>query len=281
MRSVLVTGSSSGFGLEISVALASRGWRVFASMRDPDRRSALDAALATAGVDGDAVEVVQLDVTDGASITKGAGYVLEATGGALDAVVHNAGVSAGAVFEETPDEECRRVMETNFFGVLALTREVLPAMRAQRSGRLVLISSDSAFIGTPGMSVYCASKWALEGWGESLAMEVAPFGIGVVLVEPGAYKTEIWDKSPRYLPGDSPYAEMAAAVSAKAEELSERFARDPKEVAEAVVKALDARRPRFRYAVGPDAKAMGAARGVMPFGARAWVVRRVLGLPRA
>lgn len=279
MRTVLITGCSSGFGLDTAVLLGRSGWQVFATMRNLDKRGPLDAALAEAGLGEPAVQVLQLDVTDPDSVEKAVGHVLEATGGAIDAVVHNAGVAAGGVFEELPEDECRRVMETNFFGVLALTRHVLPAMRAQRSGRLVVVSSNSAFSGTPGMSIYCASKWAVEGWAESVGMELAPFGVQVLLVEPGAYKTSIWDNSPRHLPSDSPYAEMTATVEAKANQLTERFARDPREVAEAIRRVLDARRPRFRTTVGPDAKAMGFARGILPYRARSFVISKGLGLP--
>ena len=107
--------------------------------------------------------------------------------------MHNAGIAVAGVLEDLPDAEIRRVMETNFFGVLALTRALLPTFRAQGHGRIVLVSSQAALAGQPGNSMYCASKWALEGWAESLAYEVDPFGIDVVVIEPGPYRTEIWN----------------------------------------------------------------------------------------
>src|SRR5207245_9179004 len=112
----------------------------------------------------DKVDVLQLAVPDASPMEHAVKEILAIPGGRLEAVVHNAGVSHGAAFEDVPDDEARRVFETNFFGVLALTRAVLPVMREQRSGRIVLISSDSAFYGAPGMSIYTASKWAVEGW---------------------------------------------------------------------------------------------------------------------
>lgn len=281
MRSVLVTGCSSGFGLETAVLLGSHGWHVFASMRDLERRGDLDEARKAAGIPEDHFELLQLDVTDPDSVTKAAGYVVEATGGSLDAVVQNAGIAVGGFFEELPDARVREVIETNFFGVLAVTREVLPAMRAQRQGRIVLVSSDSAFGGTPALSAYVASKWALEGWAESVAMELQPFGVHLVVVEPGAYRTSIWDKSDRIRAGESAYAAYQDAVEAKADAIVERHARDPREVAEVIRRALDARRPRFRYPVGPDSRALGAARGVIPYGIRSAVLRRYLGAPRS
>jgi NAD(P)-dependent dehydrogenase (short-subunit alcohol dehydrogenase family) len=107
--------------------------------------------------------------------------MLSQTGNKLDAVVHNAGVAAAAALEDVPESELRRVMETNFFGVLELTRTLLPTFRAQRRGRIVIVSSEAAFMGQPTNSIYCASKWAVEGWAEAIAYELEPFGIDVVL----------------------------------------------------------------------------------------------------
>ena len=276
MSHVLVTGCSSGFGLETAVELAQRDWHLFATMRNLDKRGRLDSFLTRS----DKVDVLQLDVTDAASIEHAVKELLAFTGGRLEAVVHNAGVSHGAAFEDVPDDEARRVFETNFFGVLALTRAVLPVMREQRSGRIVLISSDSAFYGAPGLSIYTASKWALEGWAESIAYEVEPFGIQVVCVEPGSYRTEIWDSSPRIIPPDSAYRELAEIEEKAVQEQLVARARDPKEVAKVVARALEARQPRFRYPVGPDAKAMATARGIVPRRAQAALVKRILGIHR-
>jgi NAD(P)-dependent dehydrogenase (short-subunit alcohol dehydrogenase family) len=152
MRTVLITGTSAGFGLLAAVELAKRGWRVVASMRNLERRGALDAALAESGA-AQNVSVVQLDVTDETSIAKGVAETLQITGGFLDAVVNNAGVAAGGAFEDIPDAELRRVMDTNFFGVMSLTRALLPTFRKQRSGRIVVISSEAAFNGHPCNSI--------------------------------------------------------------------------------------------------------------------------------
>jgi NAD(P)-dependent dehydrogenase (short-subunit alcohol dehydrogenase family) len=204
MPSVTVTGTSSGIGLATAVTLAKRGWRVFATMRDPKKRGLLDQALKNAGVQN-GVEVVQLDVANGASIGAATETILSRTGSKLDAVVHNAGVAAAGALEDVPEAELRRVMETNFFGVLALTRALLPTFRGQGRGRIVVVTSEAAFMGQPTNSIYCASKWALEGWAESIGYELEPFGIDVVLVEPGPYRTEIWKSTPRIQPSGSPY----------------------------------------------------------------------------
>ena len=199
MRSVLITGTSSGIGRATAVVLASRGWRVFATMRNVEKRSLLEQALKEADVQN-AVEIEQLDVLSQASIQAAAGSILSRTGNKLDAVIHNAGVAAAGTLEDVPEAELRRVMDTNFFGVLGLTRALLPAFRSQGHGRIVIVSSEAAFIGQPANAIYCASKWAIEGWAEATAYELEPFGIEVILIEPGPYRTEIWKSTPRIQP---------------------------------------------------------------------------------
>jgi NAD(P)-dependent dehydrogenase (short-subunit alcohol dehydrogenase family) len=141
---------------------------------------------------------------------------------------------------------------------------LLPAFRAQKRGRIVIVSSESAFAGQPGNSPYCASKWAVEGWAESLAYEVEHFGIEIILVEPGAYKTNIWESSPRVLPEDSAYRPLLRHLERAIDTYVEKSARDPKEVAKAVADVLEAPRPKFRNAVGPSARFLHFARGKLP-----------------
>jgi NAD(P)-dependent dehydrogenase (short-subunit alcohol dehydrogenase family) len=279
MPSVLITGTSSGFGLHAAVEVARHGWRVFATMRNLGKRASLDAALAAAGV-AKRVEVSRLDVTQPASIDEAVRAILQRAGGHLDAVVHNAGVAVGGAFEDVPDSEARRVMETNFWGVLALTRTLLPAFRAQRSGRIVIVSSNSAYAGEPANAIYVASKWAIEGWAESLAYEVTPFGIGVVLVEPGSYKTAIWGNSPRMLPEGSAYRAAMQQLEKAIDEKVLANARDPREVAQVIARALDAQQPRFRYPVGPDAWIGHLVRGKLPTRLQRFAITRLLGLHR-
>ena len=165
------------------------------------------------------------------------------TGGKLDAVVHNAGVAAGGAFEDLPDAELRRVMETNFFGVLALTRALLPTFRAQRTGRIVVVSSESAFAGQPANSIYCASKWAVEGWAESLAFEVSPFGIDVVLVEPGPTSPTSGRAPPASARRAAPIGRGRSTCSARAMRTWPRTGATRIEVARRIAKVLEARRP--------------------------------------
>lgn len=279
MRSVLITGTSTGFGLVTTVELAKRGWRVFATMRNLAKKGLLEAALDQAGV-RDRVDISQLDVTDAASVRAGAEAVLAQTGGRLDAVVHNAGVAVGGAFEDIPEADLRRVIETNFWGVLELTRVLLPTFRAQRSGRIVIVSSESAFAGQPANSIYCASKWAVEGWAESLAFEVTQFGIDVVLVEPGPYLTEIWDTSPRVCPEGSAYRAWSQYVFKAGDAHVASRGRKPIGVARKIAKVLKVRRPAFRNPVGHLAHITHFMRGKMP--SRVWrkVAERYLGIHR-
>lgn len=278
MPRVLVTGTSSGFGLAITLELAKQGWDVVATMRDLAKRGELDRAVAAAGV-RQAVTVGQLDVTDPASI-EGAVAALDLPNRQLDAVVHNAGVAAGGAFEDLAETDVRRIMEVNYFGVLALTKRLLPTFRAQHRGRIVIVSSESAFAGQPANSPYCASKWAVEGWAESIAYEVEHFGIDIILIEPGPYRTSIWENSPRVFPKDSAYLPLVRHLEVTVDALVAKAAGDPADVGKAVARALAARKPRFRYAVGPTAKFNHFARGKLPSTVVRKLIGRYLGLGR-
>jgi NAD(P)-dependent dehydrogenase (short-subunit alcohol dehydrogenase family) len=274
-RSVLVTGASRGFGRMIAATLAGAGYRVFATMRDPRERAGLDAALDARGADPAGVRVLALDVLDQGSIAAALSSVLAVTGGRLDALVANAGIAVVGAFEDTPPGELRRVMETNFFGATETVRAALPALRAAH-GRIVLISSDSGIYGSPALSAYAASKHALEGFGESLAYEVGPLGVSVSIVEPGAFRTELWDlELQRSAVG--PYARFAELAECGWREAG-RAAPPPDAVAQAVLRALAVPRPRLRYPVGADARRSAALRRLLPDALFARLVRRSSGL---
>ena len=263
MPRVLVTGTSTGIGQATTVELAKRGWNVFATMRNLNKSGPLERSLLQARV-RDQVEIECLDVVDAASIRNAVAAILSRTSGQLDAIVHNAGVAVGAAFEDLPDAEGRRVMETNFFGVLALTRAVLPTFRDQRRGRIVIVSSDAAFFGQPANSIYSASKWAVEGWAEGIAYELQMFGIEIILVEPGPYRTDIWQNSSRISPANSAYGLWLQELFRAVDEHARAAARSPVEVAKAIANALEVRRPRFRYPVGPIAHLHHTLRGKIP-----------------
>ena len=171
-------------------------------------------------------------------------------------------------------------METNFFGVMALTKALLPTFRKQRAGRIVVVSSEAAFAGMPGNSIYCASKWAVEGWAESLAYDVEQFGIKVLLVEPGPYVTDIWQASPRFAPSGSVYRRWSEFVFRQGDLHVAQKGRDPQEVAEKIANVIEATRPSFRNPVHRLAHMTHFARGKIP---SSWLRRFVvtyLGLSR-
>ncbi|MCA9686542.1 MAG: SDR family oxidoreductase, partial [Myxococcales bacterium] len=186
----LITGSSSGFGLRTCVALAARGFRVFASMRSLERSEALRAALRDAGFGSESVEFVALDVTDADARAALVETILEREG-AVDVLVNNAGQLVAGFAEELDEAAMREQFETNFFAVAALTQALVPAMRERRHGRIINISSVAGRSALPAQAAYCASKFALEGWSESMRYELAPYNVFVALVEPGLFPTEI------------------------------------------------------------------------------------------
>ena len=279
MPSVLITGTSSGIGQATAVELAKRNWRVFATMRDTSKSAALQDALAA--VDArNRVEIVRLDVNDAASIRDAVTSTLASTGGLLDAVVHNAGMAVGGAFEDVPEATQRAVMETNFFGVLALTRAILPTFREQRRGRIIIVSSDAAFYGQPANTMYTASKWAIEGWAESLIFELELFGVELALVEPGPYRTNIWEVSPRVAPAGSPYTGWVQRVFEAADKHAETMAGDPAEVGVAIARALEARRLPFRRPVGLIGRLNHIVHGKVPSSLLRASMRWYLGLSR-
>ncbi|MHA3980420.1 SDR family oxidoreductase [Halovulum sp. GXIMD14794] len=186
-RNLLITGASTGVGQALAVLAAKAGWTVHATMRNTAKREALDAAAQAAGVE---VQVRQLDVTDPASVTRCVAEVIEADG-RLDALVANAGIGYVRSTEQANEADIARVMDTNFMGVVRLVKAALPHMRKAGAGRLVAISSVGGLVGQPFNEVYCASKFALEGYFEGLASYVGPsFGLEFSLVEPGGIASE-------------------------------------------------------------------------------------------
>jgi NAD(P)-dependent dehydrogenase (short-subunit alcohol dehydrogenase family) len=261
---VLITGAATGLGLETAVYLAKRGFEAYASMRDPAQRAALDEAAA--GQDA-RLHVLRLDVTDRRSIQEAVGAVVERSGG-IYGLVNNAGLGLRGYFEDLAEDEIRRVVEVNLLGTMAVTREVLPHMRAARGGRIVIITSVGGRIGSMGLSAYCATKFAQEGFGESLAQEVVPFGIYVSLVAPAIIKTERWSVNRGVAAGalkpDSPYYAWFQAAERAADRLVATSPTKPIHVAKCVYQALTARRPRLRYVVGRRASLVVALRRVLP-----------------
>ena len=260
----LVTGASSGFGLLSSVELARRGFSVVATMRDLGRDDRLRAAAAEARV---SLEIAELDVTRADSIARAVADV-EARAGRVDVLVNNAGYGIGGSVEDLSLVELREQFETNFFGLVALTKAVLPGMRERRHGRIVNVSSVNGRVAVPGLGAYCASKFAVEGFSESLRHELLPFDVYVALVEPGTFRTDIFDRNRRMAerardPG-SPWYEISRRMEALVDRQVERSTADPRQVARAVADLATAARPRLRTLVGRDARAGSLLARLLP-----------------
>jgi NAD(P)-dependent dehydrogenase (short-subunit alcohol dehydrogenase family) len=260
MAVVLITGSSSGIGQLSALELARRGHRVFASMRNLENAHYI---LAKAEKGQLSLETLQLDVTEAASVTAAIAHVTERAG-RLDVLVNNAGFGAFGPIEDYSDEDLREVFETNFFGAIRVTRAALPAMRANRSGTIVMVSSISGLRTFPFLSVYSASKFALEAASNGLRHELRPFGIRVVVVEPGNFNTRAGLNIyyPKRLAGtfaqntiDPLYARLWERYRTAGGNLSFGDAND---VAQVISDAAEAKNPPPRYIVGKDAEEIAA-----------------------
>jgi NAD(P)-dependent dehydrogenase (short-subunit alcohol dehydrogenase family) len=260
----LVTGASSGFGLLTSIELAKAGFRVVATMRDLARRERLDQAVAAAGIAA-RVDVRALDVTKFDTIR---GFVdrVVADYGRLDVLVNNAGFAVAGFAEDIKLDELRLQFETNFFGAVAMTKAALPAMRRQHSGHIIQVSSIVGLQGAVTVSSYSASKHALEGWSESLRMEVHSLGIKVVLVEPGSFQTDIWTSGAvmgeQATKQTSPNIQRSLRMRSVVEKLPKA---DPIAVARLIVAIAQNPNPRLRYLAGRDAKFQLAMKRILPW----------------
>lgn len=228
-----------------------------ATMRQTDRRGRLDEALSAAGGDlSSKVDVRQLDVTEFEKVPSIVADIARAHG-RIDVLVNNAGFAVGGFAEDVALDELRLQMDTNFFGQVAMTKAVLPTMRAQQSGHIIMVSSILGLLGQPMVSSYCASKHALEGWAESLRIELRALGIKVVLVEPGAFKTDIWTRNVTVSRGasdaNSPNKDRSRKFVEGVRESTRKMA-DPIEVAQLIRKIAEDPNPRLRYRAGRDAK---------------------------
>ncbi len=259
----VVTGASSGIGATTARRLHEAGFTVYAVARRLERMS----ALAETGV-----RTVRTDLTDDAALVAMVDRVVEETG-RVDVLVNNAGYGSYGSLEEVPPDEARRQFEVNVFALARLTQLVLPHMRAQGSGCIVNVSSMGGRFGEPLGDWYHATKFAVEGLSDSLRMELAPLGIHVVVIQPGSISSEWGAIAAQHLlevSGSGPYADQAARSAAvlAMERDGEPNGSPPEVVADAVVRAATARRPRTRYRVGQLAKPVTIARKLLPD--RAW-----------
>ena len=273
-KAALVTGASSGIGGSTARKLSSIGYTVYGAARRTDRLQELAS---------DGIIPLGMDVTDGQSMQEGVARII-ADAGRIDVRVNNAGYGSYGAVEDVDMDEARRQFEVNVFGAMNLTRLVLPHMRAQKSGTIVNITSMGGKIYTPLGGWYHGTKFALEALSDCLRLEVAPFGINVVVIEPGGIATEwggIAAANLEKTSGSGPYKAQAEAVgkSLRSEANANRNS-PPSVISEAIAQAVTARRPKTRYAVGFGARPLIAARGLLSDKKFDALISRATGLPR-
>ena len=260
----VITGCSSGFGLLTSIELAKAGFQVVATMRNLGRRGDLDQAAKGAGVERE-IDVRALDVTAFDAMPEFVEGVVRDYG-RIDVLVNNAGFAVGGFAEDVSLDELRLQFETNFFGAVAMTKAVLPTMRKQRAGHIIQMSSIGGLQGAISVSSYSASKHALEGWSESLRLEVNALGIKVVLVEPGAFDTGVWTRGAvmgtEATKQSSPNFQRSLRMRSVIEKIPKA---DPIEVARAIAAIAQDPSPKLRYLVGRDARIQLAMKRLLPW----------------
>ena len=250
-KTVLITGATDGLGKATALLLAERGYRVFAAGRSAEKRAQLDALAREKKLP---LETLDLNVEDDDSVQRGVASVL-AKGGAIDVLINNAGVNFTATVEDLSMEDWRRQFETNVFGVLRVTKAVLPHMRERRRGRILMMSSVSGFLTPPTQGAYSGSKHALEGISNALRLELYPFGIQVVLIQPGYIVTGIQKASAELSrayfenKNSSPYASLYERFSKSVNVSRAKSGSTPEDCARVVLRAMEAASPKPRYGV--------------------------------
>lgn len=264
----VITGASSGFGLLTTLELAKKDYFVIATMRNLEKQVNLLSQATQFNLLQNII-IQQLDVTDQNSIHNFQLFLKNIN--RVDLLINNAGYANGGFVEEIPVEEYRKQFETNLFGAISITQLVLPYMREQKSGKIINISSISGQVGFPGLSPYVSSKYALEGWSESLRLEGKPFGIDVALIEPGSYNTNIWEVGKQLATNQSdtssPYKEYMGKIQKHINSGSDTFG-NPIDVANKIVEIAESKRTNLRYPIGKGVKFMILAKKILPW--RLW-----------
>lgn len=256
----LITGSSSGIGLETAVMLSNAGFKTYSSMRNLGKSKNIREI---ANKDNLPLHVIQLDVSDDGSVSDAITKIVTAEK-RIDVLVNNAGYGLFGSVEDMSMEEIKAQFETNFFGVVRVTQQVLPVMRKQRSGKIVNVSSVGGRIGLPVLSAYHSTKFALEGLSESIAFELEPFGIRVIIIEPGVIRTNIINSSISAKKGQdpkSPYFSLTQNLDKSFKTMmASPTSLHPQEVAKVILEAVSSENPHLRYTVGDDADVLLRAR---------------------
>ncbi|CAG9621005.1 SDR family oxidoreductase [Sutcliffiella rhizosphaerae] len=267
-KTVIITGASGGFGMVFTKLFLQAGYHVVATIRNEAKKQILLNELRD--LDTKCLTIKLLDVSDTPSVNEFERFVH--TLGSVDVLINNAGFAVAGFSEELTVDEYMLQFETNFFGVIRVTNTILPIMRKQNSGRIVNISSISGLIGFPGLSPYVSSKHALEGYTESLRLEMISFGVDVVLVEPGSFQTNIWS-SGTYMSAQagqdhSPYSKMFQKLSSRLNKDSHSYG-NPQEVGKLVLEiATSTTTPSLRYKIGKGVRVTVFLKRLLPW--RLW-----------
>jgi NAD(P)-dependent dehydrogenase (short-subunit alcohol dehydrogenase family) len=279
-ESVLITGATDGLGKALALLLANRGYRVFAAGRSPEKLAELAQIASRQNLP---LESIALDVCSDTSVRLAIDAVL-AKAGAIDVLVNNAGVNYTAAVEDLSMEDWRAQFETNFFGVLRVTRAVLPHMRERRSGRILMMSSLSGLVTPPTQGAYSSSKHALEGLSNALRMELYPFGIDVVLIEPGYIITGIQkaaaELSKPYVQKGGPYASLYARFFTSVNDTRTKSKTTPEDCGRVMLHAIETPRPKPRYGVTSLARFVKWSKRLLTDSAMDAVMRRRYGVVR-
>jgi NAD(P)-dependent dehydrogenase (short-subunit alcohol dehydrogenase family) len=278
----LITGGTDGLGKAAALLLAEKGYRVFAAGRSAEKRGELDRLASTKKLP---LESLELDVCDDGSVNRGVEHVLQKAG-ALDVLINNAGIGMMAVVEELKPEDLRRVYETNIFGVLRVTQAALPHMRERRQGRILMLSSVAGIVTPPLYGAYSSSKHALEALSNALRLEMFPFHIEVVLIEPGYIVTNFQvaakELAQAYVEGSagSPYQKIYSSAIAGASNSRRASKTTPEDCARVILHAIETSHPKARYTVTPLAKWAAFGRRVLPDTILDSFLRRRFGIAR-
>lgn len=269
---VLITGASGGFGMLTSLAFAKAGYKVLASMRNLSKKEKLLERAREKGVEAN-IKYIRLDVTKQSDVDSVIPGAIEHFG-RIDVLVNNAGYAAGGFIEELPLEEWSQQFDTNFFGLIAVTKAILPHMRKRQHGTVINISSISGRMALPGLGPYSASKYAVEGFSEALRLEMLSYGVHVVLVEPGSYQTDIWSKGMDHFNADpeSAYKEKNEALMKIVNHIA-KTADNPEEVARLIVKVAQEDNPNLRYPIGKNVKTITRLKNLLPW---RWLERAIM-----
>jgi NAD(P)-dependent dehydrogenase (short-subunit alcohol dehydrogenase family) len=279
-QTVLITGATDGLGKAAALLFAERGYRVFAAGRSAAKRAELDALAHDKNLP---LESLEMDVCDDSSVTRAVAQVLERSG-AIDVLINNAGMSYVATVEEMSMEDWKRQFETNVFGVIRVTQAVVPHMRERRGGRILMMSSVSGLVTPPTQGAYSGSKHALEGISNALRLEMYPFDVKVILIEPGYIVTNIQNVAVELTKAyqdkitTGPYARLYAGAWSGARTSRAKSGTTPQDCAQIMLEAVEARNPRARYGVTPTASLIKWAKRLLPDSAIDRIIRKRYGI---